>query len=122
MLKNYFTIALRNIRKHKFFSAINILGMTIGITSCLFITLYVINEFSYDRFHANADRIYQVGLHGKIGGQDVRVTNTCPPMATALVADIPEVETATRLNGWGKPTLRNGDIACLLYTSPSPRD
>ncbi len=51
MLRNYFTIALRNIRKHKFFAAINILGMTIGITSCLFIALYVINEFSYDRFH-----------------------------------------------------------------------
>jgi len=111
MLRNYFTIALRNIRKHKFFAAINILGMTIGITSCLLITLYVINEFSYDKFHANADRIYQVGLHGKIGGQDVHVTNTCPPMAAALVADIPEVESATRLNGWGKPTLRNGDIA-----------
>lgn len=110
MLRNYFTVALRNIRKHKFFAAINILGMTIGITSCLFITLYVINEFSYDKFHANADRIYQVGLHGKIGGQDVRVTNTCPPMAAALVADIPEIESATRLNNWGNPTLRNGEI------------
>lgn len=111
MLKNYFTIGIRNILKHKFFSAINILGMTIGITSCLFISLYVINEFSYDRFHANADRIYQVGLHGKIGGQDVRVTNTCPPMAAALVADIPEVESAIRLNSWGRPTLRNGETA-----------
>ncbi|HCW08239.1 MAG TPA: hypothetical protein DGG95_12835 [Cytophagales bacterium] len=111
MLKNYFVVALRNIRKHKFFAAINILGMTVGITACLLITLYIINEFSYDRFHANAERIYQVGLHGKIGGQDIRVTNTCPPMAAALVADIPEVESATRLNGWGKPTLRYGDIA-----------
>lgn len=111
MFKNYFVVALRNIRKHKFFAAINILGMTIGITASLFITLYIINEFSFDKFHANADRIYQVGLHGKIGGQDVRVTSTCPPMAAALVQDIPEVESSTRLNNWGKPTFRNGDIA-----------
>src|SRR5579872_6023146 len=109
MLKNYFRVAIRNILKHKFFAGINILGMTIGIVACLFIALYIINEFSYDLFHANANRIYQVGLHGKIGGQDVRVTNTCPPMAAALVADIPEVESSLRLNGWGKPTLRNGE-------------
>lgn len=110
MLKNYFRVAVRNILKHKFFAGINILGMTIGITACLLIALYVINEFSYDRFHVNAERIYQVGLHGKIGGQDVRVTNTCPPMAAALRQDIPEVESTMRLNGWGKPIFRNGEI------------
>jgi putative ABC transport system permease protein len=49
MLKNYLTICIRNIRKRKFFASINILGMTIGITACLFIALYVIDEFSYDR-------------------------------------------------------------------------
>jgi putative ABC transport system permease protein len=110
MLKNYFRVAVRNILKHKFFAGINILGMTIGVTACLLISLYIINEFSYDRFHANADRIYQVGLHGKIGGQDVRVTSTCPPMAAALRSDIPEVESTMRLNGWGKPIFRNGDV------------
>jgi len=97
MLKNYFNVAVRNILKHKFFSAINILGMTIGVAACLLIILYISDELSYDRFHANAERIYQVGLHGKIGGQDIRVSNTCPPMAAALVAEIPEVESATRI-------------------------
>ena len=67
MLKNYFTIFIRNIRKRKFFASINILGMTAGITACLLIALYVIDEFSYDRFHSNADRIYQVGLYKKFG-------------------------------------------------------
>ena len=62
MLQNYFKLAIRNILKHKFFSAINIFGMSIGIAACLLILLYVVDELSFDRFHANADRIYQVGL------------------------------------------------------------
>lgn len=110
MFENYIKVALRNILKHKFYSAINILGMTIGITACLMIALYIYDELSYDRFHEKAERIYQVGLHGKLGGQDIRTTSTCPPMAAALVADIPEVETATRLvPAFGQPAFKYGD-------------
>ncbi len=97
MIRNYLNVAFRNILKYRFFSAINILGMTIGVAAFLLITLYITDELSYDRFHANADRIYQVGLKAKIAGQDIRVSNTCPPMAAALVTDIPEIEAATRV-------------------------
>jgi putative ABC transport system permease protein len=84
--------------------------MTIGITSCLFIALYVSHELSYDRFHADADRIYQVGLNGRIGGQDIRVASTCPPMAEALVNDIPEVESSMRIaKMFGRPVVRQGE-------------
>ena len=109
MLKNYYKVAVRNILKYKLFSAINILGMTIGITSCLMIILYVSHELSYDKFHTDAERIYQVGLHGKMGGQDIRVSSTCPPMAEALVADIPEVEAATRIAPMYQPVVKNGE-------------
>ncbi len=110
MLSNYFKVALRNIMKYKFFSAINILGMTIGITACLLLLLYVTDELSYDRFHEKADRMYQVGLHGKIGDQDIHTSTTCPPMAEALVRDFPEVEEATRFaNYWGPPTIKYED-------------
>ena len=110
MLQNYFKVALRNILKYKFFSAINILGMTIGLTACLMIILYVVDELSFDRFHKNANRIYQVGLHGKIGGQDLRVANTCPPLAQAMVNEIPEVEAATRIASWfGQPAVKYED-------------
>ncbi len=110
MLKNYFNVAIRNILKHKFFSAINILGMTIGVAACLLIILYITDEVSYDKFHINADRIYQVGLHGKLAGQDIRTSTTCPPMAAALVADIPEVESATRVVPYfGHPTVKYED-------------
>src|SRR5437868_9316 len=102
MFKNYFTISIRNIRKRKFFASINILGMTTGITACLLIALYVIDEFNYDRFHANADRIYQVGLHNKLGERDVRGTSVCPPLADAMMSDIPEVESTLRMSPWLK--------------------
>ena len=111
MLQNYFKLALRNIRKYKFFSAVNILGMSIGIAACLLILLYVVDELSFDRFHAQADRIYQVGLHAKIGDQDISVANTCPPMAETLVREVPGVKEATRIsNFWGAPTLKFEDV------------
>jgi putative ABC transport system permease protein len=112
MLSNYFKVALRTILKHKFFSLINILGMTIGITACLLIILFIADEINYDRFHRNAERIYQVGLHGKIAGQDIRTANTCPPLSVAMVSEIPEVEAATRISPYfGRPAIKYGDKA-----------
>jgi putative ABC transport system permease protein len=110
MFQNYLKLAVRNIMKYKFFSAINILGMSIGIAACLLLTLYVVDELSYDRFHTDADRIYQVGLHGKIGGQDIMTSTTCPPMAEALVKEVPGVDEATRIaNFWGAPSMKYED-------------
>ncbi|SKC86772.1 ABC transporter permease [Ohtaekwangia koreensis] len=111
MLKNYFKIALRNILKHKFFSLINILGMTIGVTACLLIILYVSDELSYDKFHAKADRMYQVGLHGKIAGQEIYTSTTCPPLSAALVSEIPEIDESTRLDGYGLTAVKYNEKA-----------
>ena len=110
MFRNYLKVAVRNIARYKFYSAINVLGMTIGLTACLVIILYVADELSYDKFNRNAERIYQVGLHAKLGGQDIRVANTCPPMGPALVAEIPEVESSTRIAPYyGEPAIKFGD-------------
>lgn len=109
MFRNYFVVALRNMLKYKFFTAINMIGMTVGIASCLLLMLYVSNELTYDDFHPDADRLYQVDLHGKIGGQDIRVANTCPPMAAALVSDMPEVESSMRIASMGDAVFRSGD-------------
>ena len=111
MLKNYFTISIRNIRKRKVFASINLLGMTAGITACLLIALYVIDEFSYDRFHANSDRIYQVGLHKRFGVQDERSIYICPPLADAMMSEIPEVESTLRMTTWRGAVIRYGEKA-----------
>lgn len=107
MFINYLKVAFRNILKHKFFSFINILGMTIGVTACLLIALYVSDELSYDRFHNRADQIYQVGLHAKIGGQDIMTSTTCPPMADAFAREISGVEQTTRIAPlWGSGVVK----------------
>lgn len=66
MIKNYLTIVWRMLQRQKIYSAINIFGLTTGITASLLILLYVADELSYDRFHPDAERIYRVDFHGKI--------------------------------------------------------
>jgi putative ABC transport system permease protein len=92
MLRNYLTIALRNLRKHSFYSFINVSGLSIGIAICLVILLFVHNELNYDRHHVNAERIYRIKNEIKFGGNHFLMTYTPAPLAAALVAEIPEVE------------------------------
>jgi len=101
MLSNYITIALRNFYKFRFYTLINVIGLTIGITACLVILLYVKFELSYDRFNKNADRIVRVDWDLQLG--DIRTYNAAvtPPMAEVLVRDFPEVEAATRFRYMG---------------------
>ena len=71
MIRNYFKVAIRNLFKNSFYSFINIFGLSIGITSCLLILLYVNHEMSYDKFHKDHDRIYRVTAEAKLGGAEV---------------------------------------------------
>ena len=97
MFKNYLKTGIRNIVKHKFYSFINISGLTIGITAAIFITIYIADELGYDRFHENINQMYRASLHGKLGGQEIHTVATCPPLAAAMVDEIPEVSAACRL-------------------------
>jgi putative ABC transport system permease protein len=98
MLKNYITIALRNLLRQKGFTIINILGLTIGLTVSALIILYIVHELGYDRFHENAGRIYRVAINGEISGQAINVAVSSPPFGPALVADYPEVVDYTRID------------------------
>jgi putative ABC transport system permease protein len=111
MLSNYFKVAIRNITKHKFFSIINIMGLTIGLAGSLFITLYIFDELTYDHFNEKGSRIYRMNLHGKLSGQEIFTSNSSFPMSQALVEEIPEVEEATRVNEMGEWIFRNGEIS-----------
>jgi len=68
-----------------------------GVVCCLFIILYVTDELSYDRFHYDVENMYSVGLHGRIAGQEMYSSSTCPPLANAMVEEVPGVEQATRV-------------------------
>ena len=99
MLKNYIKIAWRNLLKSKIFSLINILGLTIGITVCMMIFLFVENEFSMDRFQQNGDHIYRVMRHFNNDGKQSDVAYLSGLYGPALLNDYKdEIEQATRVN------------------------
>ena len=109
MIKNYFKIAFRNLWRNKGFSAINILGLAIGITTCLIIMLFVNNELSYDRFNKKADQIVRVTFQGLTGGEKFNEASIMPPVAQTMKADFPEVVDATRIRDYGRPHLGYGN-------------
>ncbi|WP_353721662.1 ABC transporter permease [Dyadobacter sp. 676] len=106
MLKNYLKIAWRNLRKHKFYSGLNIFGLSFGLASCLLITLYVIDELGYDRSFANADRIYRVNADIRFGGADMSLAVAPDPLAFTLKKDYPQVEQVVRLRENGSQLVR----------------
>ena len=96
MIKNYFKTAWRNMIRNKTSSFINVSGLSIGIACVLLIVIYIQNELRYDRFHKDADRIFQVVLNGNMNGQEFWGGNTAPPVGAALTNNIPEIESYTR--------------------------
>jgi putative ABC transport system permease protein len=97
MIRSYIKIAFRNFVKDKFFSIINLAGLAIGIAVVLLIGLYINHELSYDRFHAQADRIYRIGTHLEMSGSVTDFNTTFAPLGQAIKTDIPEVRQVVRL-------------------------
>ena len=96
MFKNYLKTARRNLMKNKVFSFINILGLTIGITVCMMIYLFILNEFSVDNFHANGKNIYRV-MRG-FNTADQPTPYLSGPYAPALLNDFsPDIKQAVRV-------------------------
>ncbi|HEY4656584.1 MAG TPA: ABC transporter permease, partial [Cyclobacteriaceae bacterium] len=100
MFQNYLRTAIRIMVRQKGYSAINVIGLSLGIAATLLIVLYVADELSYDRFHADADRTYRVTFSGRMEGNDFKMAESAAPVAPAIVAEIPEVESATRFGLW----------------------
>jgi putative ABC transport system permease protein len=101
MISNYLKIAFRNIRKHKIYSIINILGLAIGIAFCILTYLFIKFEWSFDRFHDKVDRIYLVRVDNETI-EDRKPTGSTPPiLASVLLDNLPEIEEAVRVYGWG---------------------
>ena len=96
MLKNYLKIALRNFNRAKLFSFINIFGLAIGLSVCMIISIWVQREFSYDRFHSNAHRIYRIERELFRDNLYSRWPITGGAYKQALIDDFPEIEDAVR--------------------------
>ena len=106
MFKNYLHIALRNIKKHKGYSLINILGLAIGMACCILITSYVLYELSYDKYHENAGSIYRLKSDAQIGDNHLHIPKSSPPMSGYMVENFPEVTNAVRFRELGNAPVR----------------
>src|SRR3954469_4682877 len=102
MIKNFFKIALRNLTRNKGFSAINILGLAIGMASAILILLWIQNELSYDKFHEKTDRIYTANNRDKFNGE-LWAWNTTPKiLGPTIKLEYPaDVEDVVRINNNG---------------------
>ncbi len=105
MLHNYLKITLRNLVRHKVYTAINVAGLALGICCSTLIMLYVLDELSYDSYLEHIDALYRINLNGRLAGQEIRTSTTCAPMAAALKQEFPEVVEATRIWEINEPAL-----------------
>jgi len=116
MIKNLLLVAIRNFKRDKWYSLINILGLMIGITFSLFLIFYIKDELSYDNYNKNADRIYRITSYIKEPEKDVmKIAITQFPLGPELKKDFPEVEEAVRFVDNGKVLYRNGELR--FYTN-----
>lgn len=122
MFKNYFKTAFRNLRKNKLYSVINIVGLTVGLTACLLIGVYIIHELSYDKFNENANRIVRAtmeyGKAGSITATETSGTKTGPQFKRTFPLIEDYVRTFIRSN-----VVKNGDKIFdeprMLYADPA---
>jgi putative ABC transport system permease protein len=120
MIKHYFKIALRNLARQKVLSGINILGLSVGLACFALFLLYAVNEFSFDRFHANSDNIYRVYrwtevMNGEEAGGDVYMPS---PLGPAMKQELPDVVEYTRFqDAWNQSFVKVDDKVSRIRVS-----
>jgi putative ABC transport system permease protein len=97
MIRNYLKTAYRFLIKNKTFTLINILGLAMGTLCCLYIILYVADQYNYDKHHANGNQIYRITSLLSLSGDVHKISTTSPPIAPAMKNDFPEVVQFTRM-------------------------
>jgi putative ABC transport system permease protein len=111
MIRNYLRSALRNIKRHPFISFINIFGLTVGLTCCLLILAYIINERSYDKFNKNANDIYRVTrtFYTAPGVESLHLSSVAPPFGPLLQTAFSDIKKITRVLPNGNTALKYKD-------------
>ncbi len=109
MLKNYLLISFRNLTKEKSFTIINLVGLAVGITCFIALSLFVFDELGFDTFHKNADNIYRVYVHSIINGEESLNPKSAVPLGPAVKNIFAEVENFTRIDYPGNHEFRYGE-------------
>ena len=109
MLANHLKLAIRNLRRQKFYAALNIVGLAIGLACAIVVALFVAGELSYDRFHAKADRIHRITYDESDSPSGRHLATVSPPMGLALVDTYPEIVQSVRLRDSGREVFSHGE-------------
>lgn len=116
MFKNYFKTAWRNLLKNKIFSTVNIIGLTVGLTSFLLIALYVFDELTFDGFHKNADDIYRlVNDKTSADGKETKIAGAGYQVSEQSKKDIPEVKDIVRIAVFGRANVSATENTNVFY-------
>lgn len=108
MFRNYFITSVRSLAKSKGFSAINIIGLSVGLATFSLIAFYVYHELSFDRYHKNGDRIFRIVENLRTENELLLQSTSSPPMGPNMLKDFPEVEKYVRFQNWDLLVERNG--------------
>lgn len=123
MWRNFFNVAIRNIRKNKIFSLINLSGLAIGLASAILIILFIAQEISFDRFNEKSDQIYRMYVDGNIGDQNFRGAWTSYTMAPTLSSELESIEEFVRIEMLPQQLVWRGDVKVvednLIYADSS---
>lgn len=111
MIGNYVKLSWRHLRKHRTYTLINIAGLAIGLTACMLILAYVMNELSYENMHEKRDRIQRVAVDFGSADAVMRLAGVMPALGPAAVENLPEVEKMVRIQEAQQPHLRYNDLA-----------
>jgi putative ABC transport system permease protein len=109
MIRNYLTIAWRHLKRHAFYSFINITGLAIGVAACIVIVLFVLEELNYDTFNTKAERIYRVHNEVKYGSNHSYMNACSAPTAQLLAENFPEIESTVRFIQFGTYLVKTAD-------------
>lgn len=117
MLKNYFKIALRNFKKNKIYSVINVLGLSLGLACAMLIMLYVKDEVSYDKFHPNVQHIYRIVSKSNFDGETHIDGNTGYLQGPRFKANVPGIESYVRIQSGSEDMKLGNEVQSrsLLY-------
>ncbi|MFA6597701.1 MAG: ABC transporter permease [Ignavibacteriaceae bacterium] len=109
MFKNYLKVAFRNLTTQKFYSGINIVGLSIGISACILVTLYIKHDFSYDRYHKNAEQVYRIEVSITQTGKTFYLAQTPALLGPTLKNVYPEVKKSARIYFSERNLVKAGD-------------
>ena len=122
MIKNFFTVAVRNLLRNRLLSFVNIAGLAIGLTCVILITLFVKDEWSFDRFYPNGKNIYRfVQTQTDTSGSERRMANSGLPQGPVFAAEAPGIENYCRIKGWDMNVKKGSGAfsSLIIFADPS---